>query len=68
MQQQWLGTKQAAEELGLTARTVYGLVNRGERVAHRFGRVIRIRRQDLDDYVQRSVIPPGSLDHLDQTA
>ncbi len=68
MTSQWLGTPQVAQELGLTARSVYALINRGELVAHRFGRVIRIRRQDLDDYLQRSIVEPGALDHLDQTA
>lgn len=63
----WLGTPQVAEELGLTPRTVYGLVNRGELVAHRFGRVIRVRRADLDDFLDRSRVEPGSLDHLNQT-
>lgn len=68
MTSQWLGTPQVAEELGLTPRTVYGLVNRGELAAHRFGRVIRVRREDLDDFLRRSRVQPGSLDHLDQTA
>lgn len=68
MQSPWLGTQQVADELGLTLRTVYGLVNRGELIAHRFGRVIRIRREDLEDYLQRSKVKPGSLDHLDQSA
>lgn len=68
MTSKWLGTPQVAQELGLTPRTVYALVNRGELVAHRFGRVIRIRREDLDDYLDRSTVKPGSLDHLDQTA
>lgn len=62
----WLGTPQVAEELGLTPRTVYGLVNRGELMAHRFGRVIRVRRSDLDDFLERSRVEPGSLDHLER--
>lgn len=66
MTYKWLGTKQVAEELGLTPRTVYGLINRGELTAYRFGRVVRVRGSDLDDYLDRSRVIPGSLDHLDQ--
>lgn len=68
MTSQWMGTPQVAQELGLTPRSVYALINRGELVAHRFGRVIRIRRDDLGDYLERSIVEPGSLGHLDQTA
>lgn len=32
--------------------------------AYRFGRVIRLRRSDVDDFIERSRIPPGTLEHL----
>lgn len=60
----WLGTADAARYLGLTTRTVYRLIDEGEVVAYKFGRVIRIKRADLDDFIGRSKIEPGDLAHL----
>lgn len=62
---EWLNTDGAARRLGLNSRTVYRLVNQGELAAYRFGRVIRIRVQDVDAYIAASRIEPGTLDHLD---
>lgn len=64
MTSEWLSTPQAATELGVTVATVYRLINKGELAAHRIGRVIRIRRKDLDAYLRGTRVPPGSLDHL----
>ena len=60
----WLGTAQAARRLGITPRTLYRLIDEGELPAYKFGRVIRLRVSDVDDFVERSRIPPGSLEHL----
>ena len=60
----WLGTAQAARRLGITPRTLYRLIDEGELPAYKFGRVIRLRVSDVDDFVARSRIPPGSLEHL----
>ncbi len=60
----WYSTDEAAEDLGISQRTVYNLINTGQLTGRRIGRVIRIRREDLDDYLQRAVIDPGDLDHL----
>jgi len=68
MTPEWLGTTDVAQQLGLTVRTVYRLINDGQLAAHRIGRVIRIRRDDLDAYMQGSRVPPGGLDHLVGTA
>jgi hypothetical protein len=32
--------------------------------AYRFGRVIRLRRQDIDDFVESCRLEPGDLDNL----
>ena len=60
----WLSTAAVARRLGVTSRTVYRLINDGELIAHRFGRVIRVRVQDLDAFVVDARIAPGGLDHL----
>lgn len=60
----WLSTRAVAERLGVTSRTVYRLINDGELIAHRFGRVIRVRVEDLGAFVAGSRIEPGGLEHL----
>lgn len=60
----WLSTTETATELGITPRTVYALINRGELDGHKFGRVIRVRRSAVDDLIERTRIQPGDLDHL----
>ena len=60
----WLSTADAAAYLGVVPRTVYGLVNRGELAAFKIGRVMRIRADDVADYLARHRVQPGDLDHL----
>ncbi|MGH9290723.1 MAG: helix-turn-helix domain-containing protein [Acidimicrobiales bacterium] len=56
--------RQSAQALGVVSRTVYGLINAGTLPGYRIGRVIRVRRDDLDRYLETVRIEPGSLDHL----
>jgi excisionase family DNA binding protein len=60
----WLSTKQAAERLGITLRTLYRLIDEGELPAYQIGRVIRLQEQEVEDFIRRSQIKPGSLRHL----
>lgn len=60
----WLSTKDAAAALGITARTLYRFINQGDLPAYRFGRVIRVKRVDVDAFIDQSRIAPGTLDHL----
>lgn len=60
----WLGTTAAARELGITPRTLYRLVDRGEIPAYAMGRVYRLRRTDLDAYLASVRVVPGTLGHL----
>lgn len=60
----WLGTKAAAARLGITARTLYRLINEDLVPAYKLGRVIRIRASDVDAFLERSRIQPGELKHL----
>jgi excisionase family DNA binding protein len=60
----WLSTKEAAERLGITLRSLYRFIDEGDLVAYKFGRVIRIQQEDVDRFIAASRIVPGSLEHL----
>lgn len=60
----WLSTKEAAELLGVTLRSLYRFIDEGDLVAYKFGRVIRIQEPDVEQFIQASRITPGSLEHL----
>lgn len=57
----WLGTREAAEELGISQRTLYRLIDEGALVAYHIGRNLRIRRSDLEAFLAASRVVPGSL-------
>jgi excisionase family DNA binding protein len=65
---EWLSTLQVAEVLGLTTRTVYRLVDSADLPAYRFGRVIRFQLADVERFIERSRITPGSLNVADPSA
>jgi excisionase family DNA binding protein len=60
----WLSTQDAAGRLGITARTLYRFIDRGELPAYRMGRVIRLKADDVDAFIESSRIKPGTLEHL----
>lgn len=60
----WLGTRKAAERMGVTSRTLYKLIDVGEVAAYKFGRVIRVKAADIDTFIAASRIEPGDLRHL----
>jgi excisionase family DNA binding protein len=60
----WLGTPEAAERLGITQRTLYRLIDEGHIPAYRLGRVFRVKESDLEQFLDRSRVAPGSLRHL----
>ena len=60
----WLSTKEAAEALGVTLRSLYRFIDEGDLTAYKFGRVIRLKQEDLDRYIESCRITPGDLDHL----
>ena len=61
---EWLSTQEAARRLGITTRTLYRFVDQGELPAYRMGRVIRLQAADIDEFIARSRIEPGTLEHL----
>ena len=61
---QWMGTREACERLGVTLRTLYRFIDEGQLPAYKMGRVIRLQSADIDAFIDRMRIAPGSLEHL----
>ena len=71
--EEWLSGPQAAKLLGIELHTLHALINRGELAVdiappgkRNTGRRrdYRIRRQAIDDYLERARVKPGELRHL----
>jgi len=60
----WLSTADAADRLGITPRTLYRFIDEGQVSAYRFGRVIRLKAADVDQFIDNCRIEPGTLEHL----
>ncbi|HEV7888249.1 MAG TPA: helix-turn-helix domain-containing protein [Acidimicrobiales bacterium] len=60
----WLSTTEVRDRLGITLRTLYRLIDEGQIEAYKIGRVIRMKEEDVADFLTRSRIEPGSLEHL----
>lgn len=60
----WMSTQEAARRLGITTRTLYRFVDEGTLPAYKMGRVFRLKQADVDDFIERSRIEPGTLEHL----
>lgn len=63
-QGRWLSTKEASEILGVNLRTLYRFIDEGELPAYKFGRVIRLKDEDVNLFIEQARITPGSLEHL----
>lgn len=59
-----MSTQEAARRLGVTPRTLYRFVDEGALAAYKMGRVFRLKRSDVDAFIDASQIQPGSLEHL----
>jgi excisionase family DNA binding protein len=60
----WLSVPVAAARLSVVPKTVYRLINNGDLPAYQVSRMIRIRAEDLDCYIESHRIQPGDLAHL----
>ena len=60
----WLSTAEAAQRVGITSRTLYRFIDEGQLPAYRFGRVIRLKESEVDDFIESCRIQPGTLEHL----
>ena len=61
---QWVNTGEAAKRLGVTTRTLYRFIDEGQLPAYRFGRVIRLKEDDIAAFIDDCRIEPGTLEHL----
>ncbi|MHB1853739.1 MAG: helix-turn-helix domain-containing protein [Acidimicrobiales bacterium] len=64
METEWLSTRDAAQRVGVTLRTLYRFIDEGLVPAYKFGRVIRLKAADVDVFIESSRIVPGTLEHL----
>ena len=60
----WLSTREACEELGITLRTLYRIIDEGQLPCYQFGRVYRIKADDVEAFLGSARVKPGSLSHL----
>ncbi len=60
----WLSTAESARRLGITPRTLYRFIDEGQLPAYRFGRVIRLKEDEVDTFIEACRIAPGTLEHL----
>jgi excisionase family DNA binding protein len=60
----WFSTAEAAKRLGITPRTLYRFIDEGQLPAYRFGRVIRLKQDEVDAFIDTCRIEPGTLEHL----
>jgi excisionase family DNA binding protein len=60
----WMSTRDACERLGVTLRTLYRFIDEGQLPAYKMGRVIRLQSTDIEGFIIRMRIEPGTLEHL----
>lgn len=61
---EWVGTKEACTRLGVNLRTLYRFIDSGALPAYKMGRVIRMKAEDLDVFLDSVKVEPGALAHL----
>jgi excisionase family DNA binding protein len=52
MSKKWMSVDDVADELGINKMTVYRMLAAGAIVSYRFGRVYRVKPEDLDVYIR----------------
>jgi excisionase family DNA binding protein len=50
----FLSIRDVAEELGISERSAWRLVEQGALPVHQFGASTRVKREDLDAYIEQS--------------
>lgn len=58
----WLNTAETARRLGVTPRTLYRFIDEGQLPAYRFGRVIRLKENEVEQFIDDCRIAPGTLE------
>ena len=64
IEKEWLSSGKAAALLSVSSRTLYRFIDEGLLPGYRFGRVIRIKLRDLEEFIDTCRIVPGTLKHL----
>ncbi len=59
-----MGAPAAAKRLGIRLVTLYRIIDSGVLPAYKVRRVIRLKRADVDAYIERCRVQPGTLAHL----
>jgi excisionase family DNA binding protein len=57
-----LTAAEVADQLRVSTMTIYRLIRSGELPAVRVGRNYRVRRSELDAYLESQVVDPADLD------
>ena len=60
MDKKWLNVEDITEALGINKMTVYRLLEAGTIPSYRFGRLYRIKPEDLDAYIRDSRVSPAA--------
>ena len=60
----WLSTREACDELGITLRTLYRIIDEGKLSCYQFGRVYRLKTEDVEAFLSQAQVKPGELAHL----
>jgi excisionase family DNA binding protein len=60
----WLSTKEASTRLDITQGSLYRFIDESDLAAYKFGRVIRLREDDVARYIDSCRIQPGQLERL----
>ena len=61
---EWMGAPAAAKRLGIRLVTLYRIIDSGALPAYKVRRVIRLKRADVDAYIKRCRVEPGTFAHL----
>jgi excisionase family DNA binding protein len=64
--EEWLGAPAAARSLGVTLRTLYRILDGGELRSYRAGRVLRLKGNDIEAWLEGQRVRPGELSRLYQ--
>lgn len=59
MNKKWLSVEDVVDELGIGKMTVYRLLRAGTIPSHQFGRLYRVRPEDLKAYIRDSRVAAG---------
>jgi excisionase family DNA binding protein len=56
----YLTVQEVADRLGMSYKTIYSLAQQGLIRSYKFGRLVRISSDDLEDYIKQSLREPHS--------